>query len=45
MDFIPDVSELQVENIVLTDQVVKDLIKELGIRKQVPGLKAKKGGD
>ena len=39
MDFIPEQSELRVENIVLTDQVVKDLIKELGVKKYVPGFK------
>ena len=42
MDFIPEKSEIQVENIELKDVVVKALIKELGIRKYVPGLKSKK---
>ena len=44
MDFIPDRSELQVENIETKDPVVKQMIKELGLRRLVPGLK-KKGGD
>ena len=39
MDFIPDRSELQVENIDVKDPIVKALIKELGIRKAIPGLK------
>ena len=38
MDFIPDRSELQVENIEVKDQVVKQMIKDLGIRKAIPGL-------
>ena len=41
MDFIPEKSEILVENIELKDPVVKALIKELGIRRQVPGLKKK----
>ena len=36
MDFIPEKSELQIENIELKDPVVKKLIKELGIQKQIP---------
>ena len=31
MDFIPDKSELQIENIELKDPVLKKLIKELGV--------------
>ena len=38
MDFIPDRSELQVENIEVKDPVVKQMIKDLGIRKAIPGL-------
>ena len=45
MDFIPEKSELQVENIDLKDPVVKQMIKDLGLRKLVPGLNRKKGGD
>ncbi len=41
MDFIPEKSELQIENINLNDKDVKDMIKELGIRKMIPGLKKK----
>ena len=43
MDFIPERSELQVENIEVKDPVVKALIKELGVRRQIPGLSKKKG--
>ena len=42
MDFIPDRSEIQIENIELKDAVVKSLIKELGIRRVIPGMKSKK---
>ena len=46
MDFIPERSELQIENIETRDPVVKQLIKDLGLRKLVPGLnRNKKGGD
>ena len=41
MDFIPDKSEIQIENIEVKDAVIKGLIKELGIRKIIPGLKKK----
>ena len=41
MDFIPDKSEISVDNIEVKDAVVKSLIKELGIRRQIPGLKKK----
>jgi hypothetical protein len=39
MDFIPEKSELQLENIETKDVTVRNLIKELGIRKLVPGLR------
>jgi hypothetical protein len=39
MDFIPERSELQLENIETRDVTVRNLIKELGIRKLVPGIK------
>ena len=46
MDFIPERSELQIENIDTRDPVVKQMIKDLGLRKLVPGLnRNKKGGD
>ena len=32
MDFIPERSEIQISNIDAKDQVVKDLIRELGIK-------------
>ena len=39
MDFIPDRSELQVENIeVSKDPVLKQMIKDLGLRKLIPGM-------
>lgn len=41
MDFIPERSEIQVENIEVRDPVVKQLIKELGVRRAIPGLKKK----
>ena len=44
MDFIPDRSEIQVENIkVDRDPVLKSLIKDLGVRKLVPGFQRKEG--
>ncbi len=42
MDFIPEKSELQVENIEVKDPALKALIKELGVRRQIPGMKSKK---
>ena len=46
MDFIPERSELQVENIDTKDPVVRQMIKDLGLRKLVHGLnRNKKGGD
>jgi len=45
MDFIPDHSEIQIEDIkVDKDKVLKELIKDLGIRHLVPGLNKKEGG-
>jgi len=41
MDFIPDRSELQIDSINLLDKDVKQMIKEFGIRKAIPGLKKK----
>ena len=39
MDFIPERSEIQVENIeVRNDKVLKQMIKDLGVRKLIPGL-------
>ena len=39
MDFIPDRSELQVEDIeVHRDPVLKSMIKDLGLRKLIPGM-------
>jgi len=45
MDFIPDRSEIQLENIkVDRDHVLKALIKDLGIRKLVPAMNQKREG-
>ena len=35
MDFIPDKSEIQISDIKFNDPVVKDLIRELGIKQFV----------
>ena len=37
MDFIPDKSELQVENLEINDSVVRQMVKDLGLRKLIPG--------
>lgn len=43
MDFIPEKSELQIEDIEINrDPVLKAMIKDLGIRKLIPGLKDSK---
>jgi hypothetical protein len=45
MDFIPDKSEIQVENIkVDRDPVLKALIKDLGVRRLIPALQQRKEG-
>ena len=45
MDFIPVKSEIKVENIKLDrDPVLKALIKDLGVRKLIPGFQRKEGG-
>lgn len=42
MDFIPERSELQVEDIkVSNDPTLKAMIKDLGLRKLVPGMDVK----
>merc|ERR1711970_1236005 len=39
MDFIPEKSEIQIDKIeVRNDQVLKQMIKDLGVRKLIPGL-------
>lgn len=44
MDFIPDKSEIQLENIkVDRDPVLKSLIKDLGIRRLVPAFNRERG--
>ena len=44
MDFIPDKSEIQVENIEVRDPVLKQMIKDLGLRKLVPGMQQNQDG-
>ena len=45
MDFIPEKSEIQLENIkVDRDPVLKSLIKDLGIRRLIPAMAAREGG-
>ncbi len=39
MDFIPERSELQVENIELRDKVVREMVKEIGLKRLIPGKK------
>jgi len=39
MDFIPEKSEIQIEKIdARNDRVLKAMIKDLGVRKLIPGL-------
>lgn len=39
MDFIPEKSEIQIEKIdARNDKVLKQMIKDLGVRKLIPGL-------
>ena len=45
MDFIPEKSEIQVDRIEpKNDRVLKAMIKDLGVRKLIPGLQKPKGG-
>ena len=39
MDFIPEKSELQVDNLDLKDKVVREMVKEIGLKKLIPGKK------
>ena len=44
MDFIPERSEIQVEKIdTRGDKILKQMIKDLGVRKLIPGLAQKQG--
>ena len=43
MDFIPEKSEIQVENIDCKDEVLRQLTKDLGVRHLIPGMKGQKG--
>ncbi len=37
MDFIPEKSELQIDNLEIKDGVVRQMVKDLGLRKLIPG--------
>ena len=37
MDFIPERSELQVDNLEIRDKIVREMVKEIGLRKLIPG--------
>lgn len=39
MDFIPERSELQIDNLELKDRVVREMVKEIGLKKLIPGKK------
>jgi hypothetical protein len=39
MDFIPERSELQVDNLEIKDKIVREMVKEIGLRKLIPGKK------
>ena len=39
MDFIPEKSELQVDNLEIKDATVRQMVKDLGLRKLIPGKK------
>ena len=39
MDFIPERSEHQVENLELKDKVVRDMVRDIGLKKLIPGKK------
>ena len=43
MDFIPEKSEIQVENIDCKDEALRQLTKDLGVRHLIPGMKGQKG--
>ena len=44
MDFVPEKSEIQISNIDSKDPVVKDLIRELGLKQLVKAHQPSKGG-
>jgi hypothetical protein len=39
MDFIPERSELQIDNLDFKDRTVRDMVKEIGLKKLIPGKK------
>ena len=44
MDFIPEKSEIQIEKIeVKNDNVLKQMIKDLGVKNLIPGLPKERG--
>ena len=42
MDFIPERSELQVDNLELKDKVVRDMVRDIGLKKLIPGKKERR---
>ena len=44
MDFIPERSEHQVDNLELKDSVVRQMVKDIGLRKLIPGRQPASGG-
>ena len=46
MDFIPEKSEIQIEKIdIRNDRILKQMIKDLGVRKLIPGLQKDNRGE
>ena len=39
MDFIPEKSEIQIDNLELKDRVVREMLKDIGLKKLIPGKK------
>ena len=44
MDFVPEKSEIQISNIDSKDPIVKDLIRDLGLKQLVKAHKPSMGG-
>ena len=39
MDFIPEKSEIQIDNLEIKDRAVRDMLKDIGLKKLIPGKK------
>jgi hypothetical protein len=37
MDFIPEKSQLQIDSLDLKDKVVREMVKEIGLKRLIPG--------